>query len=429
MERLSMRLQHNKKYVLIIPDGGADVYRNEGRSPLGIAHIPFSDFLACEGVAGLMQTLYPDLPKESIVAQLGMLGWDPHLYYPNGRASCELLALEDIYLREGDLAFRANWVRMEGRVLASYNANYIFSEQSLPLVEKLNKELRAEFPDFELYHNGDFRNTLVMRGVGLEPMDLHCPEPHENHNVEFDVANLISGRSVKGCAVAARINKYLSRSAQLLTSDAANMLFPWSASKVFNLPAFNKHTGFEGKTALVGCMDFLHGIAKAGALDFFEVGNGRPDTDYQGKGAKTVELLSSDYDFVICHINAPDEASHMGNLKLKIKSLEELDKFIVHPIVEYFQSEPEKLGGVMIVPDHYTNYAAAHNEKTRVEAHSAHAVPFALWNGWERDDARYYNEDDVLVGKYAQEPISHLDLLQILGVRSANREKVAGTIS
>ena len=424
-----MRLQHNKKYVLIIPDGGADVYRSQGRSPLAMAHIPYADFLAREGVAGLMQTLYSDLPKESIVAQLGMLGWDPHLYYPNGRASCELLALEDIYLKEGDLAFRANWVRMEGRVLASYNANYIFSEQSLPLVEKLNKELRTEFPDFELYHNGDFRNTLVMRGVGLEPRDLHCPEPHENHNVEFDIANLISGRSVKGCAVAARINKYLSRSAQLLTTDAANMLFPWSPSKIFYLPTFNNHTGFEGKTALVGCMDFLHGIAKAGALDFFEVGNGRPDTDYQGKGAKTVELLSDGYDFVICHINAPDEASHMGDLKLKIKSLEQLDKFIVRPIVEYFQDQPEKLGGVMIVPDHYTNYAAAQKPKTRVEAHSGHAVPFALWNGWEHDDTRRYNEDDVLVGKYAQEPVNHLDLLKILGVRTANREQVAGTIA
>jgi 2,3-bisphosphoglycerate-independent phosphoglycerate mutase len=329
-----MRPQHQKKYALIIPDGGADVHRSQGRSPLAMAHIPFSDFLASEGVGGLMQTLYSDLPKESIVAQLGMLGWDPHLYYPNGRASCELLALEDIYLKEGDLAFRANWVRMEGRVLASYNANYIFSEQSQPLVEKLNKALRAEFPDFELYHNGDFRNTLVMRDVGLEPMFLHCPEPHESHNVEFDVANLVSGRGVKGCAVAARINSYLSRSAQLLAADAANMLFPWSPSKIFYLPSFNSHTGFEGKTALVGCMDFLHGIAKAGAMDFFEVGNGRPDTDFQGKGAKTVELLSNGYDFVICHVNAPDEASHMGDLQLKIKSLEQMDKFIVRPIVE-----------------------------------------------------------------------------------------------
>ena len=52
-----MRFQHKKKYALIIPDGGADVHRSEGRSPLAMAHIPYADFLAREGVAGLMQTL------------------------------------------------------------------------------------------------------------------------------------------------------------------------------------------------------------------------------------------------------------------------------------------------------------------------------------------------------------------------------------
>ena len=47
-----MRLQHNKKYALIIPDGGADVYRCEGRSPLGMAHIPYSDSWHAKGSAG-----------------------------------------------------------------------------------------------------------------------------------------------------------------------------------------------------------------------------------------------------------------------------------------------------------------------------------------------------------------------------------------
>ena len=81
----------------------------------------------------------------------------------------------------------------------------------------------------------------------------------------------------------------------------------------------------------------------------------------RARAQKTVELLSSGYDFVICHVNSPDEASHMGDLQLKIKSLEQMDKFIVGPIVQHFEDQPEKLGGVMIVPDHYTNYAAAHN--------------------------------------------------------------------
>src|SRR6185436_9026069 len=139
-----------KKYVLIIPDGAGDTYRLFGRSPLAVARTPHMDFLAREGVCGLMQTLYDDLPKESIVAQLGMLGWDPHRHYPHGRASCELLALEDVALNEEDLAFRANMVCMENGTLVSYSADCIPTDQSRPLVDLINQEMKRNFADFEL---------------------------------------------------------------------------------------------------------------------------------------------------------------------------------------------------------------------------------------------------------------------------------------
>src|SRR5215216_3005576 len=170
-----------KKYVLVIPDGAGDLHRLGGLSPLARARTDYADFIAREGVSGLMETLYEDLPKESLVAQLGMLGWDPHKYYPHGRASCELLALENIYLNPNDLAFRTNLVRIEDERLKSYNAEYIHSEEAEPLIRMLNRALRTEFPEFELYHNSDFRNTLVIRNVGVEPTLLHCPEPHESH--------------------------------------------------------------------------------------------------------------------------------------------------------------------------------------------------------------------------------------------------------
>src|SRR4051794_36182979 len=104
-----------KKFLLVIPDGAGDVDQLAGRSPLAAADIPRWDWLASEGVCGLMQTLYEDLPRGSIVAQLGMLGWDPYLYSRHGRAVWELLALTDVQLGSGDLVFRANLVQMIGR--------------------------------------------------------------------------------------------------------------------------------------------------------------------------------------------------------------------------------------------------------------------------------------------------------------------------
>lgn len=417
-----------QQFVLVIPDGAADSYRDNGRSPFALADIRCMDQLAREGVCGLVQTLYDDLPKESIVAQMGMLCWDPHLYYPRGRASCELLALEGVQLNEGDIAFRANLVRMEGNVLASYNADYIYSSQARVLVNRVNDTLRKEFPSFELYHNSDFRNTLVVRDVQIDPRDLICPEPHESHGVEFDAMRLLAGRNEKSRSVAAHINSYLQRVAAVLAGEVGNMLFPWSASKVLSLPPFAEVSGFEGKTAIVGCMDFLHGIAKAGGIESFKVGNGRPDTDYAAKGAKVVELLRNDYEFVVCHINAPDEAAHMGDLEGKIRSLEMIDEFIVREIVNYFRFHPEQLGGVMIVPDHYTNLPASVSGQKRVDIHSIHPVPFALWNGRERDSVSAFSEDAVRAGKYASPPVSHLDLTTVLGL-SQPRVSVQSAIS
>jgi 2,3-bisphosphoglycerate-independent phosphoglycerate mutase len=406
-----------KKYVLVIPDGAADTYRSSGKSPLGLAQTQYLDFIAREGVTGLMQTLYSDLPKESLVAQLGMLGWDPHLYYPGGRASAELLALDNIHMEDGDLAFRANFVRMESEVLASYNADYITSEQSRPLVQRINEALSTDFPDFELYHNCDFRNCLVVRGIGVRPEDLHCPEPHESHGLTFDVECLISGKDE---AKTRRINQYLSRAAKLLQPGPANMIFPWSPSRRLRLIDFKENADFGGKTAIVGCMDFLHGISKAGGLEFFRVGNGRPDTDYEGKGARVIELLLQGYEFVVCHINAPDEASHMGDLALKIRSLELVDHYVLRPVVEYFQAHSEELGGVMIAPDHYSNHAAVYTSQKRIASHSDHPVPFAIWNQRERDSVQAFSEDDVLAGKYGQAPVNHLELLRMLGIKQSS---------
>lgn len=402
-----------RSFVLFVADGAADLDRTEGLSPLARAHTPNADFLARHGVSGLMQTLYPDLPRESMVAQLGMLGWDPYLFYPHGRSSCELLALEQTHLVSGDLAFRANLVRMEGSRLASYSAGMIASTLAMPLVARIDSELRRDFPDFELYHNSDFRNTLVVRGAGIDPRHLVCPEPHESHGMDFVLSRLITGRDAASQDLARRINQYLVRAAELLSGEPANALFPWSASRTFTLPSFAQNTGFEGRVAVVGFMDFLKGIARAGGMDFVRLGNGRPDTDYQGKGEKVVELLEAGYGFVVCHVNAPDEASHLGDGPMKIETLEAFDRHVLSPAISWFQAHPERLGGVMLAPDHYTNHRLG---KGRSDAHSLHPVPFCLWNGIERDDVQAFSEDAAALAWQGREPVNHRDLLPILGV-------------
>jgi 2,3-bisphosphoglycerate-independent phosphoglycerate mutase len=164
-------------------------------------------------------------------------------------------------------------------------------------------------------------------------------------------------------------------------------------------------------------MDFLLGIAKAGRIDFFRLGNGRPDTDYQAKGEKVVALLEAGYSFVICHVNAPDEASHLGNRELKIRCLEAFDRDVVGPALRYLREQPDDLGGLMIVPDHYTNHAPEVGRARRAAAHSLDPVPFCLWNGRDRDGVTAFSEAQAFQGACGATPRSHLETLDLLGVR------------
>lgn len=404
------------QYVMIVPDGAADQSSVASESPLRHAHTPYMDFIAREGATGRTQTLYDDLPKESLVAQMGMLGWDPRLYYPGGRSSCELLA-HDYDLCPGDVAFRANLATVDGDALRSYSAFGIGDEEAGRLIGRIQPDLSREYPDIVLYHHTGFRCALILSNSTASPSELVCCEPHEHEGRSVQLQQWVTARHRSAACVAERINHYLLRAAQLLTDDRANVLLPWSPSSAIRVPSFAKVNRFEKRAAVVGAMDFLCGLARAGGMSFVRVGNGSPSTDYRGKGQAAVQLLEQGYGFVCCHINGPDEASHEHNLPLKISTIELIDQHIVGPVLQYFQRFPRRLGGIMVVPDHYTNcqpYLAETGR--RLSAHTADPVPFAVWNGRVQDASVAFSEMDAIGGCYGTAPVSHLDLLRILGI-------------
>lgn len=400
-----------KKHVLIILDGAGDLTKVNGKTPLQLAHIPNIDFITSRGYTGLLKTLHNDLPKGSIVALLGILGYDPYKYYPHGRASCEAKAL-DIELQNGDLAFRANLACIENNILTSYNANYIKSEHAQNLIDLLHNEMSYKYPEFELYHNSDFRNTLVIRNAAIHPKDIICPEPHENMGKEFILSTLIKGSNEKSNNIASKINSYITQASIILKNKKANAILPWSPSSPLRLTPFSLLK--KGKCGIITHMDFLQGIAKAAGIDCFKMGNGNWNTDYAGKGKKIIDLLKKNYRFVFCHINAPDEASHMGDFKKKIYSIEQIDEHIVSLVIDYFKNNPNELGSVVVTTDHYTNTPVNNKNSGRIESHSIDSVPFVVWNKQEKDEVSHFSEVDMLKGKYSKPPVNHLKLLDFM---------------
>ena len=416
MQKEKYNTKNNKKiFIVIIMDGASDHLRIMNRSPLELAQTPYLNKITKEGFVGLVQTLYPDLPKDSVVAQLGLLGYDPYKYFPKGRSFFEVP--NNVEVREDDLIFRVNLVFMDqNNVLKSYNGSGVNSEEARKIVDIINVKSEKLFPEFKLYNISDFRNTLVIKNAGKLKFDLKYYEPHEEEGKCFDLDRLIYSESKS--PFVDRINDYISFAKKNINSLKVNNIFPWGYSHPINLPKFSENL----KSCFIGNMDFLNGFANQMGFDFCKIGNSNWDTDYKDKGKNTMRKIDEGYDFIYCHINGPDEASHMNDVKKKIFSIEQIDQHILKPIFSYFERFPGKLGAVAICPDHYTNIRNDSDSATRRDAHSIDPVPFLVWDGKRKDKVKDFSENSALTGLYGSTVISHLDLLGLMGL---SKEKLS----
>ena len=106
------------------------------------------------------------------------------------------------------------------------------------------------------------------------------------------------------------------------------------------------------------------------------------DTDYRAKAQYALNALKTK-DFVYIHVEAPDEASHNGDLKEKIKSIERIDKDILGEILNRFNQQDDFR--LLILPDHPTPVAK--------RTHTKEPVCFLMFGkGIKQNGAQQYNE-------------------------------------
>jgi 2,3-bisphosphoglycerate-independent phosphoglycerate mutase len=120
-----------------------------------------------------------------------------------------------------------------------------------------------------------------------------------------------------------------------------------------------------------------------------EGATGLYDTNYEGKAQAAVEALKT-CDLVYLHIEASDEAGHEGNVELKTKTIEFLDKRVVKYIIEETQKFNEPVA-IAILPDHPTPCA--------LKTHTRDAIPFTIYYpGIQADAVEVYDEFAVANG-------------------------------
>ena len=371
------------KYAVLVADGMADhpVKELGGRTPLEVARTPALDTIAARGIVGTIQTIPRGLPSSSDVAMLGLLGYDVEQCYP-GRGPLEAASM-GVELAEDEVAFRCNLVTVENEVLSDYSAGHVSSKEARVLIGSLNEKLGARGVRF---HAGvSYRHLAVISRP--ESVQAQCMAPHDITGQPLE-GNLPRGkeadflRSLMDESGAILDSHEVNMIRRDLGENPANMIWLWGQGTSPEILSFKDCFGIEG--SVISAVDVVKGIGATVGLRVVDVpgATGYFDTDYSAKaehGIRELEKLA----FVLIHVEAPDEAGHIGDQRKKIQAIEEYDAKIVAPVLEFL----EKRDGhrVMVLPDHATPIA--------VRTHTREPVPFAIAGaGVETDEVLSFSE-------------------------------------
>ncbi len=337
-----------------------------GKTPLEAAKTPGMDFIAENGKVGIVQTIPNKFTPGSDVATLSLFGYDPDKYFP-GRAPLEAVNL-GVELGKDDWAFRCNFVTVHDDVMEDFSAGHISTKEADALISLLNEKLSNE--SIKFYTGTSYRHLMVYNGNMR--IDTKCKPPHDIIGQPIN-KNLPRGSGGKMLIELMAQSRTLLDGHEIntvridLKESPANMIWLWGQGQRPSMPAFRQKYGLSG--AAITAVDLIKGIATLIGWDVINVpgATGYIDTDYAAKGKYAIEALKT-HDVVVVHVEAPDEASHEGNLQEKIFAIQDIDKNIITPILE---AGKDFTGlRIMVLPDHYTPI----EKKT----HTREPVPFAI---------------------------------------------------
>ncbi|MHC5110919.1 MAG: cofactor-independent phosphoglycerate mutase [Planctomycetota bacterium] len=356
------------KYVIVLPDGASDdpVPELDGKTPLEAARIPNVDWVSQNGRIGRAVTVPEGFTPATDVATLSLFGYAPEMYY-TGRAPLEAAA-QGLSAGPDGVIFRCNFVTIIDGRMADFTAEHIPQEETNQLIAELNELFSDE--GFSFYAGVSYRNLMITNDFA-DP-ELRCAPPHDINNQPVD-RHRPQGPNAKG------LQAIMDRAAEMLADHEINHnrhregrnpvtgIWLWGQGRPTRLPSLRECFGCS--CAVITAVDIIRGIATCMGADVIEVpgATGYIDTDYEAKGAAAVRALD-EYDMVVAHIEAPDEAAHLGSVKEKILALERVDQHIVGPLLEAVRGHDR--WRILVAPDHATSVLT--------RAHSAVPPPWCF---------------------------------------------------
>lgn len=376
------------KYILVIPDGAADEAMPEhgDKTALETAATPTLDLIAREGFLGLAQTVPDGMSPGSDVANLSLLGFDPSRGF-SGRAALEAASI-GVEIPEGSAAFRANLVTVDGdNVMEDFSAGHISFDEGKALIEQLDKDL--DIDGVKLFPGNSYRHICLMENVAASiPL---CTPPH-------DIMGQVITEHLPQGQFASWVLEVEHASAELLPNYEINLrrlgegLLPatqvwlWGGATAMKLDNFAAKYGL-GSAGMISAVDLMRGIGKLAGMDVLTVPGATAylDTNFAGKGRAALDYIYM-HDFVVVHIEAPDEAGHNGDFDGKVKAIEDIDRHILAPL--YTMGKYYGDWRIMVAPDHPTPVS--------IRTHNSKPIPYVFWGpGIADNGAKAFSEKEA----------------------------------
>ncbi len=364
------------KYVVVLCDGMADypVPALGGKTPMMVAKKPHIDALAAKAEVGLVRTVAPGLKPGSDVANMSVLGFDPHRFY-TGRSPLEAASI-GIDMKDSDVSLRTNLVTLSDKgepfadkVIEDYCADDISTEEARQLIEAVQTAFGGG--EYDFYTGVSYRHCLIWHGGTTELGNMTPPH---------DITGKVIGPHLSTAETARPLLEMMEKSFDLLKDHPvnkarvaagrrpANCIWLWGEGKRPALQPFEALYGIKG--GMVSAVDLLKGIANCAGMEVAEVpgATGYIDTDFEGKAKAALDLLTRN-DLVYVHFEAPDECGHRNEPENKVKAIEMIDSRVL-PILEEGLEQYEDYK-ILLLPDHPTPIVT--------RTHASDPVPYLLY--------------------------------------------------
>lgn len=381
------------------------VERLGGKTLLEYARPEYMNRLAKMGRTGRLQTIPSGFAPGSEVANTSILGYDLNKVY-EGRGPLEAASI-GYELHPDDLALRCNIISLADGNIITHNGGNLETADADVLIQELNKHLGDDRVRF--ITGIQYRHLLVIRGGSKH---IVCAPPHDHPNEPWekllvkaeDNAPVEPGRMTAE-ETAELINRLIIESQRILSAHPfnrnraakgerqANSIWPWGGGYRPSMQPLTQLYPQIKSGTVISAVDLIRGIGHYAGLKIVNVegATGLANTNYEGKAQAAIEALQHD-DFVFVHVEATDEAGHDGDLELKLRAIDYLDKRLIKPVYEAVCQMNEPVC-IAILPDHPT--------PVEMRIHVDEPVPFLIWHpGIEADAVEHYDEVSCVSGSY-----------------------------